>query len=144
MVNKAKRNQQDTRLPAIMKTGALLATMNIYSESIILPIRLVSGIIVEISGSNERGEIISTLHLMYVSNAVKQVYLSLDSCVALQVIPPEFPQIRSCPASSSITNIANGESAINQCKNTDLIQPGTKKYSCHPRELPPKAPIQLP
>ena len=141
MVNKAKRNQQNTRLPAIMKTGALLATMNIYSESIILPIRFVSGIIVEISGSNERRETISTLQLTYVSNGVKQVYL--DSCVALQVIPPEFPQIRSCPP-SYITNIANGESAINQCKNTDLIQPGTEKCSFHPRELPPKAPIQLP
>ena len=160
---KSSSRIRPTKLPAITDTGAqmnvcpssLLTTMNIQPQSIFPlqekvegassePIRLVGGIIVEISGSNEKGETISTLQLMYVSNAVKQVYLSLDTCVALQVLPTTFPQIGSCPPSSLIANIENGKSGIYQCTNTGIIQPGTEKCSCPTRELPPKGQAKLP
>ena len=96
-VKKSSNRIRPASLSAIMDTGAqinvcpasLLATMNIQPDSIFPlqekvegassePIRLLGGIIVEISGKNERGETISTLQLMYVSNAVKQVYLSRE------------------------------------------------------------------
>ena len=67
------------------------------------PITLIGGIIVEISGESDSGQVISTLQLMYVSKAVKQVYLSLDACVSLQVVPQDFPKIGSCPPTISNT-----------------------------------------
>ena len=117
------------------------------------PITLIGGIIVEISGESDSGQVISTLQLMYVSKAVKQVYLSLDACVGLQVVPQDFPKIGSCPPTISnhleainatISRMEGMSAQHTKCTNTGVTQPGTEQCSCPNRALPPTSPVQLP
>ena len=114
------------------------------------PITLTGGIIVEISGKTATGQPVSTLQLMYVSKAVKYLYLSLNACVGLRVVPADFPQIGSCPPNAAThldaisAAISRIESTHTKCTNTGIIQPGTEKCSCPARALPPHTPPQLP
>ena len=167
-----QRRPKSVTKSSVMDSGAqmnvcpdtFLSELNIQPDSIFPlqariegassePITLTGGIIVEISGENDSGQVISTLQLMYVSKAVKHVYLSLDACVGLQVVPQNFPKIGSCPPTpakhlaainATISRIEAVPAQHTKCTNTGVIQPGTEQCSCPNRALPPTSSPKLP
>ena len=59
-----------------------------------VPIHLVGGIIVEVTGTSPAGRLVKCLQLMYISTAVTEIYMSLDACIKLGVGPENFLTIQ--------------------------------------------------
>lgn len=153
---------RSTTTPSVMDTGAQMAVcpvstltdLGIHQDTLLPlqskmegassePISLLGGIIVEITGKTADGKDISCLQLMYVSRAVKRVYMSQDVCIKLQVVPENFPQIGSCsPESLSIAAVS--PPTHHKCTNTGVIMPGTEECKCPVRSLPPMDTPTLP
>ena len=156
---------RSTTTPSVMDTGAQMAVcpvstltdLGIHQDTILPlqskmegassePISLLGGLLVEITGKTADGEEISCLQLMYVSTAVKRVYMSQDVCIKLQVVPHNFPLVGSCPPmspSSSVCAVGAPSSPI-KCTNTGVIMPGTEECKCPVRSLPPTEKPNLP
>ena len=152
---------RSTTIPSVMDTGAQMAVcplstlkeLGVHPDTLLPlqskmegassePISLLGGLLVEISGTTSDGQIISCLQLMYVSTAVKRVYMSQDVCKKLQVVPHNFPEIGSCPnispANQAVSISAVGTtSSPTKCTNTGVILPGTEECKCPKRSLPP-------
>ena len=145
---------------------SVLADLGINQESILPlqskiegasaePIALLGGIIVEVTGRTSSGQSISTLQLLYISKAVKRVYMSLDACIALQVVPAQFPLVGSCspdqaePSPVLSAAISSDQTAavtpsLPKCSNSGIIKEGTPPCSCPTRSLPPTDEPALP
>ena len=121
------------------------------------PISLLGGLLVEVTWTSPAGDEISFLQLVYVSNAVSEIYMSKDACVQLGVIFPEFPIPQFQPSSACSNSItpaneakdvkpaaANQSSCLPSCTNTGIIMPGDEVCSCPPRTLPPSDMPTLP
>ena len=58
------------------------------------PIAILGGVLLQLKGINEKTGNIHTSHqLFYVAFGCKHVYLSLDTCIAIGVVPGDFPQV---------------------------------------------------
>ena len=156
-----------TRTPSNMDTGAqmtvcpvsTLTELGIQHDTILPlqsriegassePIALLGGIMVEVTGRTPDGRReLSCLQMMYVSRAVKRVYMSKDACIQLQVVPDNFPVVGSCSPdtdSRPYSHVSAVTSSLTKCTNTGLIQPGTEECKCPARSLPPQDPPTLP
>ena len=118
------------------------------------PISLLGGLLVEVAWTSSVGDEISCLQLMYVSNAVSEIYMSKDACVQLGVISSEFPIPQFQPSSACSNNVMPAKDAkpatvkqsscLPSCTNTGVILPGDEVCSCPPRTLPPTDKPSLP
>lgn len=148
--------------PCIMDTGAqmslaplsLLAKMGINQDTTFPlqsrvagasaePIQLLGGIIVEITGTTPSGATNSCLQLLYISNAVKEIYMSLDACIQLGVVSKNFPEVSDINQVASLVNTPE-EGGHGQCTNTGVVLPEDTPCSCPNRTLPPKDKPSLP
>ena len=113
------------------------------------PLKLCGGIIVEISGVSESGKTVSTLQLMYVSESVTKTYLSLDTCIALGLVPKNFPCISEKSLDnhvdaikSTIARIEHKNSIQAKCSNSGVVD--SEVCKCPKRSPPPKDKPVLP
>jgi hypothetical protein len=150
---------RSAKTPSTMDTGAqmnvgpvsLLTDLGIKPDTILPlqsriegassePISLLGGIVVEVSGTTATGKCISTLQLLYISKSVKHLYMSLDACIALQVVPEQFPLLGSCSPETGVSAAISAQDTPytpQKCTNTGVLQPGTPPCSCPTRCLPP-------
>ena len=165
---KTKNSTRSTNTPSVMDTGAqmtvcpvsTLSDLGINPDTILPlqskmegassePISLLGGILVEITGSTPDGQHISCLQLMYVSRAVKRVYMSLDVCIKLQAVPQTFPLVGSCPSvppddHPPSLSAMGPTPQLTKCTNTGVLMPGTEECKCPVRSLPPTNTPTLP
>ena len=171
---KIKNSTRSIRSPSVMDTGAqmsvcpisTLTELGIRPDTILPlqsriegassePISLIGGILVEVTGYTSEGRTMSCLQMMYVSRAVKRVYMSKDACIKLQVVPENFPLVGSCPpetnqSESSLLSPINSNQKPSvpppqtKCTNTGIIEPGTEECTCPSRSLPPADTPTLP
>ena len=58
------------------------------------PIAILGGVILQLKGMHgETGNTHTSHHLFYVASSCKNIYLSLDTCMAIGVVPPDFPKV---------------------------------------------------
>ena len=88
-------------------------------------INILGAAILRFTGRNQRGELVETRQLTYITDNSDKVYLCKEGCVALGLISKTFPQIgEALPISSNVTSST-------QC-------------DCLVRQLPPTPPSKLP
>ena len=117
------------------------------------PITIIGGVILTITGTNPLTHTShSTDQLFYVSSTVQHIYLSLEACIALGAVPPNFPQVGAFPAEpaavagSITTQASEGTPApsLPPCSNSGTVLPGDPPCSCPARNLPPTTRPALP
>ena len=112
-------------IPCSMKMSA--ANENAIDILGALPLR--------ISGVSENGQTHSTRQLVYFTTSTERLYLSKHACIALGLIPPNFPQIGSSQLSSCDTEMPSSASRSDT---------GERPCKCPDRQPPPPLPTQLP
>ena len=121
------------------------------------PITILGGVILELAGTNKQTGVRYTSHqLFYVSTVCKHIYLSLDTCIALGIVPVDFPQVGAflstdfqTAVNAAAVALPEGASAtappsLPTCSNTGTILPGDPPCSCPQRSLPPTTKPTLP
>ena len=109
-------------------------------------INILGGALMEISGTGSKSHV-KTLELVYVANNVSQTYLSLDVCLRLGILHPNFPEIGSAKPEAVVASYSvQGEpsTGLPPCSNSGTLQPGDPPCSCPRRSLPPEDKPVLP
>ena len=96
MTSPATVNKLGYSMTDLFKVGT-----NVNSASNV-KIHIIGGILLQVKATNrETGVTLKSKQLFYVSEQVTETYLSLDCCIQLQTIPPDFPAVGSCGPTSS-------------------------------------------
>ena len=110
-------------------------------------IYIIGGIILEVIAINKSNNLkVSTLQLFYVSDKVRQTYLSRDCCEQLQILPSNFPTTGGCPPTGKIASISEnkGAESSSTCSNSGVPTQADQPCNCPKRSLPPDEPPTLP
>ena len=166
--NRKQNNRNNSTTSSIMDTGAqmalapisILTQLGLQPESLLPlesrvagasrePIHLVGGVLVEVTGISPTGETASCLQLLYISTAVTEVYMSLDVCIQLGVVPGTFPTIQSCNSAGAVAALSQAEPIPNiaglpACTNSGVLNPDEPPCTCPDRSLPPSDKPVLP
>ncbi|XP_068232779.1 uncharacterized protein [Palaemon carinicauda] len=89
-------------------------------------INILGAVILRFTGTNNRGKLVETRQITYVTDNSDKIYLSKEGCIALGIISSTFPCIGEATQETSSTNIQ------------------TEECSCPQRQLPPPPPQKLP
>ena len=121
------------------------------------PIAILGGVILQLKGMHgETGNTHTSHHLFYVASSCKNIYLSLDTCMAIGVVPPDFPKVGAFLEPDCQTAVNAAAAALPQgagttesprlppCSNTGTISPGDPPCKCPLRSLPPTTEPVLP
>ena len=117
------------------------------------PITILGGVLLQLKGTNEQTGNTHTSHqLFYVATGCKHIYLSLDTCIAIGVVPANFPQVGAFletdfqaavnAAAAALPTAA--PPSLPSCSNTGTILPGDPPCTCPLRSLPPTTKPVLP
>ena len=156
------RSVMDTGAQMALAPTSILARLGLRPESLLPlqsrvagassePIHLLGGILVKVTGTSSAGHTVSCLQLLYISDAVKEVYMSLDACIQLNTVPSSFPSIEPpcrCTSGSAAAISAPDTKPQHQplpkCSNTGIIKPDEEKCCCPSRTMPPSDRPALP
>ena len=129
--------------------GLVIVHMLGYTEADLIPtkmkmkaidqnsISIRGAIILRLSGRDQSGNVIETVQVCYVSDNIKQLYLSEQGCKQLGIIPETFPAVGGClPIHQS--------AAASNPHYTDSAPPVKGNCPCTPRSSVPPLPTELP
>ena len=95
-------------------------------------IRIIGAAIIRFSGRGERGQVIETRQMTYVTDSSDKLFLSKEACIALGIIPDTFPTLGTTqPAHQVETQAALQDGSGGTC-------------DCPRRQQPPPPPTKLP
>ena len=123
------------------KAQLVLVTMKMHAANS-RGIKILGAIIAQLSAKTKNGERVTTKQIIYITDDSKKLFLSQEACIALQIIPNNFPAIGEAkPHPKSLTVNATINRSETQVHNqTGLTSP----CECPRRQLPPTPPRKLP
>jgi len=93
------------------------------------PIGIIGALILRLTGHKKGQEQHTTRQIVYITESTEKIFLSMEACTALGLLPSNFPNIGS--TSSLEYDNQSGSDGTNQC-------------GCPPRQTPPPLPKSLP
>ena len=115
----------------LQRSDLIPVTMNMHSADE-RKIKILGATILRISGLNQFGESIVTRQLTYVTDTSSKFFLSREACIALGIIPDDFPTIRTHNKKTHID------------ATSEVTEKVDAECGCKRRMKPPPPPKSLP